>query len=179
MVRTDATPIWITEYAHETLPPEPLGIDPALQAQYAEDALELAAQNPRVRMFVWFVFRDRADGLWQSGLLSEDASPKPALERFAASAQRLDARNPVLPESAEVARVPALELAFYVPAGTPVGVSVDGVAKPAVPLEQDGWLDVPLTDPGRDTVDVRVTDPHGHAVTRTVRLRDFQSIEVD
>ena len=175
----DATAIWITEYAHETLPPEPLGIDPALQARYAEDALELAARNSRVRMFVWFVFRDRDDGLWQSGLLSEDSSPKPALERFAAAAHRLDARNPVLPESAEVARLQALELAYDVPAGTPVEVTVDGVLKPAVPLEQDGWLDVPLTDPGNEVVDVRVTDPHGHAVVRRVELRDPRSIQVD
>ena len=168
----DATPIWITEYAHETLPPEPLGIEPALQARYAEDALQLAAQNPRVRMFVWFVFRDRDDGLWQSGLLKEDSSPKPALERFAASADRLDAHNPVLPESAEVARVPALELAYYIPAGTPVDVTVDGAPKPAVPLERDGWLEVPLPDPGPDTVDVRISEPHGHAVIRRVELRD-------
>lgn len=175
----DATPIWITEYAHETRPPEPLGIDPAVQARYAEDALELAAQNPRVRMFVWFVFRDREDGLWQSGLLSEDSSPKPALGRFAEAAHRLDARNPLLPESAEVARVSALELAYYVPAGTPVDVTVDGVQEPAVPLERDGWLDVPLADPRRGTIDVRVTDPQGHAVTRKVELGDSPSIEVD
>jgi hypothetical protein len=166
----DATPLWITEYAHQTAPPDPTGIDPILQARYADDALQLAAQNPRVRMFVWFVFRDRDAGLWQSGLLREDGSPKPALERFTASAQRLDARNPVLPESVDVARVPALELAYYVPAGTPVDVTVDGVPEPAVPLERDGWLDVPLPEARPDSVDVRLTDPHGHAVTRTVQL---------
>ena len=166
----DATPIWITEYAHQTAPPEPTGIDPDLQARYAEDALELAAQNPRARMFVWFVFRDRADGLWQSGLLAEDGSPKPALERFTVSAHSLDARNPALPEGADVARMSALELAYYVPTGTPVEVTVDGVAKPAVPLEKDGWLDVPLPEARPDTVDIRLTDPHGHAVTRTVQL---------
>ena len=88
-----------------------------LQARYAAEALELAAENPRVRMFVWFVFRDPVDGLWQSGLLSTDGSPKPALETFTVSAQRLDGRDPVLPENAEVARVSALELAYYVPVG--------------------------------------------------------------
>jgi polysaccharide biosynthesis protein PslG len=168
----DGTPIWITEYAHETRPLEPHGIDPALQARYAEEALQLAARNPRVRMFVWFVFRDRADALWQSGLLAEDASPKPALETFAASAERLDGRDPVLPESAEVARVPALELAYYVPAGTPVDVTVDGEREPTVPLEQDGWVEVPLDNQPRGELDVRVTEPHGHAVTRTLQLRE-------
>jgi Cellulase (glycosyl hydrolase family 5) len=174
----DDTPIWITEYAHETLPPEPLGIDPELQAQYAEDALRLAAENPRVRLFVWFVFRDREDGLWQSGLLREDYTPKPALAPFAAVAEGLDGRNPVLPESVEVARVPALELAYYVPPGTSIDVTVDGARTPAVPLERDGWLEVPLVDSERGEVDVRVTDPHGHALSRTVRIGD-ETIEVD
>ena len=172
----DETPIWITEYAHETRPAEPLGIDPVQQARYAEDALELAARDPRVRMFVWFVFRDRDDGLWQSGLLREDASPKPALETFAASARQLDGRNPVLPGSAEVARVSALELAYYVPAGTPVDVTVDGEREPAVPLERDGWVEVPLDGLPRDELDVRVTDPHGHAVTRRLELREPETI---
>jgi cellulase (glycosyl hydrolase family 5) len=168
----EVTPIWITEYAHETRPPEPLGIDPTLQARYAEEAVELAAENPRVRMFVWFVFRDPVDGLWQSGFLSEDGSPKPALATFAASAQRLDGRDPVLPESAEVARVPALELAYYVPAGTPIDVTVDGEREPAVPLGRDGWIELPLDGLPRAELDLRVADPHGHAVTRTLQLSD-------
>jgi hypothetical protein len=172
------TPLWITEYAHETQPPERLGIPGDLQADYAEEALRLAAENPRVRLFVWFVFRDREDELWQSGLLREDATAKPALERFAAAALLVDGRNPVLPESAEVARVPALELAYYVPPGTPIGVTVDGRRTPAVPLGQDGWLQVPLEDVG-DVASVRATDPHGHSVSRTVRLEDPATIEVD
>ena len=175
----DGTPIWITEYAHETLPPEQLGIDPTLQARYAEEALQLAAENPRVRMFVWFVFRDQLDGLWQSGLLWDDSTPKPALASFAAAARRLDGRHPVLPEGAEVARVPALELAYYVPAGTPVDLTVDGAPSEAAPLERDGWLEVPLDDPRRDALVVRLTDPHGHSVSRTVRVGGPETIEVD
>ena len=178
MVRTEDTPIWITEYAHETLPPERLGIDPELQARYMEEALQLAAENPRLRVFVWFVFRDRSDGLWQSGLLWEDSTPKPALATFAAAARRLDGRHPVLPEGVEVARVPALELAHYVPTGTPVDVTVDGAQAAAVPLEQDGWLEVPLNGPESDELDLRATDPHGHSVSRTVRIGP-EAIELD
>jgi hypothetical protein len=125
------------------------------------------------------VFRDRLDGLWQSGLLKEDGNPKPALEPFAEVTQELDGRNPVLPESVEVARVPALELAYYVPPGTPLGVTVDGAQKPAVPLEADGWLEVPVGDSVRYPVNVRVTDPHGHSVSRTVQLLDAETIQVD
>jgi hypothetical protein len=173
------TPIWITEYAHETLPPESLGVDPGLQARYAEEALGLAASNPRVRMFVWFVFRDRSDGLWQSGLLQEDGTPKPAFARFAAAAEPLDARNPVVPEGVEVVRVPALELAHFVPPGTPIDVLVDGARSHAVRLETDGWVEVPVEGSARDTVDIRVTDPHGNSVSRTVRLEDPETIVVD
>jgi hypothetical protein len=176
----DVTPLWITEYAHETLPPEPLGIDPALQARYAEEALELAADNPRIRMFVWFVFRDRAEG-WQSGFLSDHGIPKPGLESFAGAAERLDARNPVLPESVEVARVSALELAYHVPVGTPIDVVVDGAPRLAVPLERDGWLEVPIEERqrGADAIGVRATDAYGHSVVRTVRVGRPETIEVD
>jgi hypothetical protein len=175
----EETPLWVTEYAHETLPPEPLGIDVDLQATYAEEALELAADNPRVRMFVWFVFRDGAEG-WQSGLFSDDGAPKPALESFTASAGSLDARNPVLPEGVEVARVPTLELAYHVPAGTPIDVTVDGAPELAVPLGRDGWLEVPLDDEGgADALGVRATDTYGHSVVRTVRLGGAETIEVD
>jgi hypothetical protein len=37
---------------------------------------------------------------------------------------------------------------------------------------------VPVDDSPRDSVDVLVTDPHGHSVSRTVRLED-ETIEVD
>jgi hypothetical protein len=170
------TPVWVTEYAHETRPPEKLGVAPELQAEYAEEALELAAESPRVRLFVWFVFRDRPDSLWQSGLLAADSTPKPALERFAAAARRVDGRNPVLPEGADVARVPALELAYYVPPDAPIAVTVGGRRKPAVPLRPDGSIEVPLGDSVHDVVVIRATDPHGHSVVRTVRLEDREAI---
>ena len=166
----EQTPIWITEYAHETLPREPLGIAPALQARYAREALDLVAANPRFRMFVWFGFRDRHDGPWQSGLMWEDSRPKPALASFAATARRLDGHNPLLPDSVEVVRVPALELAYYVPAGTHVAVSIDGASSESVPLERDGWLEVPLQGRTRDELELRATDPHGHSVLRAVRI---------
>jgi hypothetical protein len=72
-------------------------------------------------------------------------------------------------QSADVARVSALALAYYVPVGTPVDVTVDGKREPAVPLERDGWLEVPLDGAPGDELDVRATDPHGHSVTRTVQ----------
>jgi hypothetical protein len=163
------TPLWLTEYGHETLPGEQLGIDPALQARYAEDALSVAAGNRRVRMFLWFVLRDRAETPWQSGLLATDGSPKPALDRFAEIAMDLDGRNPVLPEDARVARLPTLELAFYTPAGASIAVTVES-ERTTVPLERDGWIEVPVDGGPGDVLAVRASDPFGHTVSRTVRL---------
>jgi hypothetical protein len=175
----EETPLWITEYGHETLPLEPLGIDTALQARYAEDALALAAGNLRIRMFLWFVFRDRTGNPWQSGLLGGDGSPKPALARFAEVAERVDGRNPLLPEDVEVARVPALELAFHTPAGTPIQVTIDEAEEVAVTLERDGWLHVPVEGRSGEVLGLRATDPHGHSVVRTVRLGGRGTIGVD
>jgi hypothetical protein len=173
------TPFWITEYGHETLPSEPLGIDAALQARYAQDALALAVENPRVRMFLWFIFRDRAGNPWESGLLREDGSAKPALARLAEVAVRVDGRNPVLPEDVQVARVPALELAFHTPAGTPIQVTIERGGEVAVPLAHDGWLDVPVDGRPGEVLGVRATDPYGHSVSRTVRLGSRETIELD
>jgi hypothetical protein len=78
----DDIPLWITEYAHESIPAEPLGIPPELQAQYAARALELAARVERVRMFVWFTFRDDQTNAWQSGMLDDRGRPRPAYEQF-------------------------------------------------------------------------------------------------
>ena len=47
---------------------EPNGISRAQQAAYAAQALALAKKDPRTDMFIWFVFRDHATSLWQSGL---------------------------------------------------------------------------------------------------------------
>lgn len=163
-------PLWLTEYGHETAPDDPVGVSPALQARYVEQAIALAADNPRVRMFVWFIIRDRPGTPWQSGLIAEDDARKPALAEFAQAAQRVDARNPVLPPEAEVARLPALELAYHAPAGSPVDVHIEGEQPISVPLGRDGWIDVPLEVTRRRVLDVRATDQYGQSVKRTVRI---------
>lgn len=162
------TPVWITEYAHETVP-DPVGVSLDTQARFAEEALTLAAANPRVRVLVWFTLIDRAGDPWQSGLIDADGEEKPAYARFAAIAANLDPRNPVLPPSSEVARVPALELAHYVPAGAPIEVTTGAGETLSVTLGADGWLDVPVAD-GSSLVSLRAADEHGHTVERLVRV---------
>jgi Cellulase (glycosyl hydrolase family 5) len=168
----DEIPLWLTEYGHETLPLEPLGVSPELQAQFAEEALALASENPRIRTFVWFILRDTSGTPWQSGLLDENGSPKPALETFTAAAASLDARNPVVPEDVDVARVPVLELAYSTPAGDPISVEIDGAAPATVPLGVDGWIEVPLENRTGTVLALQAVNPHGHAVNRSIEFQD-------
>ena len=160
----------MTEYAHETRPGNSIGIAPELQATFAAEALDVAAQSLRVRLFVWFIFRDSSENPWRSGVLAQDGTPKPAFASFSDAAQRLDGRNPVLPVDAEVARIPVLELAYYTEAGDPVEVRLEGRKPFSVPLRDDGWLDVPVEGRPGAVRRVRAIDAHGHSVNRVLRF---------
>jgi polysaccharide biosynthesis protein PslG len=83
-------PIWVTEYAYEAKPDDPKGLSPSVQARYAARALALAARVPRVKLFVWFTFRDDRTNAWQSGLLDARGHARPAYERFAAEVRAID-----------------------------------------------------------------------------------------
>jgi Cellulase (glycosyl hydrolase family 5) len=86
-------PIWITEYGNETKPGEPKGVTEAQQARYLPQAIALARKDPRVKMFIWFVFRDSPTSTWQSGLYRLNGSAKPAARAWRLAAAPLDARN--------------------------------------------------------------------------------------
>jgi hypothetical protein len=84
-------PVWITEYAYETNPPDPeIGVSWETQAEWMQEAYELAAENPRIELFAWFLLKDETDlngaepGVpgWQSGLLTADGQRKPAFDTF-------------------------------------------------------------------------------------------------
>lgn len=79
------TPIWITELGYEVAPAEPKGVPEDVQADYAEQSIELAAAEPRVEVFVWFAFADAEGNEWQSGLLDDTGAKRPAYESFAAA----------------------------------------------------------------------------------------------
>ncbi len=143
------TPFWVTEYAHETRPENPVGVEPEVQAKFAADALEVAAGNPRVRLFVWFTLRDSPGNPWTSGLLAEGGTPRPAFASFGERARALDGRNPVLPADAAVARIPVLELARYTATGEPVEVILGARERFSVALRPDGWVDVALNGHAR------------------------------
>ena len=89
-----SAPIWITEYGHQTKPPDSLGVSYATQAAYIQQAISIAAGYRFVDMFIWFVFRDDQGQPWESGIYTEGGAAKgtsPA--RFSAVARPLDARN--------------------------------------------------------------------------------------
>ncbi len=83
-------PIWVTEYAYEAKPDDPTGLAPETQAAYAARALAFAARVPRVKLFVWFTFRDDRTNAWQSGLLDARGRERPAYKRFAAEVRLID-----------------------------------------------------------------------------------------
>ena len=81
----DDIPLWITEFGYEVAPAEPFGVSQEVQAERAVRALQLAAAEPSVEMFVWFTFADSEHNTWQSGLLDATGKERPAYQRFAAA----------------------------------------------------------------------------------------------
>jgi hypothetical protein len=164
-------PLWITEYGLETRPADPHGIPPALQARYGLDALHMAAALPRVRMFVWFVFHDRSETPWQSGLIAADGQPKPALRAFSRAAHRLDVREPLVADGARRVYVPALELAYRAPPGSSIQIEGIGMYPFSVHLRKDGWLNLPLKGARGSAIVFWAGDDHGNWIRRLVRRR--------
>jgi hypothetical protein len=81
--------LWLDEYAYQTNPPDKLrGVTPGRQDRYLQHASYLAWRNPRVQLIAQYLWKDEETGPpprytgWQSGLLTEDGTPKPALAHF-------------------------------------------------------------------------------------------------
>ena len=143
-------PIWISEYAHETVP-DPLGIPVATQAAYLRQAMGMAQRDSRVSMFIWFILRDHAETPWGSGVIDAAGAAKPALSAFSALARVFDARNAIVTVTRPnpVIRLSAVNIAYYGPAGTPVGGNfwvrdragkIVAHGQPLVKLEHDAWI---------------------------------------
>jgi cellulase (glycosyl hydrolase family 5) len=86
-------PIWITEYGNETKPGEPNGVTEKQQVVYLPQAIAIARRDPRVKVFVWFVFQDSTGSPWQSGLYRLDGSGKRSAGAWATAVAPLDMRN--------------------------------------------------------------------------------------
>jgi hypothetical protein len=179
-------PIWITEYGNETRPGEPKGVTEAQQAAYLPSAIAMARLDPRVKMFIWFVFRDSTGSTWQSGLYRLNGSAKPAAAAWRRFAPGLDARN--ASASAPGGTIEPI-VTVYVrdfcgnnPAGSAVGsttrVYVAGklvaVTQEQVPLEPECTVEItlPVTVFAGTTylasIDLNATA--GNVTTRTLTL---------
>ena len=169
-------PLWVTEYA------EPgTYVSPARQAEDLGRAVELAAEQPSVQMFIWLMLRNHPGTQWQSGI-----TRKPALRVFREDARQYDPRNAIVPFAGQrrsfSLRVPALELRWHLSPGSRVGVQylvqIHGRRVTSGALASrigfDGWVPVPLhfaALPTRDyTLTLRIEDVHGFRVTRTLQL---------
>lgn len=81
--------LWLDEYAYQTNPPDKLrGVTPGRQDRYLQQAAYLAWRHGRVQLLAQYLWRDEKVGGgkrytgWQSGLLTADGEPKPALQHF-------------------------------------------------------------------------------------------------
>jgi len=178
--------IWITEYGHETKPGEPRGVTNAQQASYAAQALAIAKKDPRVDMFVWFVFQDTKTSTWQSGLYSLAGGAKPALARFRAAAKPLDARNAIVNVKGgtkPTVAVSVREFGTNNKVGAKIGVNyklkvgskVVGIGQPQTVLGVDGWIhfkvQTAIAKGSTYILSVEPNDVNGTVLNRTLTLK--------
>ena len=178
-------PIWVTEYGHETKP-DPRGVTFSTQRKYLQQAFGIARKDPRVAMFIWFIFADRPSVPWQSGLLTASGAPKNAYATFASLAKGVDARNAIVSVHGRdpVVRFSVLPMSYYAPVGSVVGVAwqlkqgatVINAGIPTVPLGVDGWvsLQIPAFKPVKGktyTLIARANNDTAVAVERVLTLK--------
>ncbi len=139
-------PIWVTEYGEQTRPEYPGGVSRAQQAADAKLVLQMAADNPYIEMFVWFILRDSTSQTWFSGLLTKNGAKKPAYGTFAAAAKGIDGQSQVIaPGKAPTVRLDVPFLSYHNRVGAVVGITyrvydgrtVIAVAQPTARIAAD------------------------------------------
>ncbi|HWB22057.1 MAG TPA: cellulase family glycosylhydrolase [Gaiellaceae bacterium] len=117
-------PIWITEYAEQTLPQSTTGgVSYKQQASDVKLAMKMAAASPYVEMFIWFTFRD-SPGTWQSGLETAGGAKKPSYAAFSAVAHTIDGQSQIVgPNKLPKISVYVPFLAYHDAIGSKLGVS--------------------------------------------------------
>jgi hypothetical protein len=179
-----SVPVWVTEYGHETKPPDPHGVSYATQAKYAVQALNIAKNDPNVQMFIWFVFHDTVGNPWQSGLYAQNGAQKAAYDPFGAVARLIDGTMfTVKAGTTPRVTVNVPYLAYYSQPGTQIGLTYvvrDGsatvaVGQPVATLAADQSITFsPSFKPAKGhtyTVTATANEPNGHSETRTALIK--------
>lgn len=180
------TPIWITEYGFQTKPGQSKGVTATQQAAYMRQALAIVKKDQRVKMFIWFIFRDDPTSAWHSGLLNEDSTPKPSLAAFNSLARSVDVRHVemlVKPGTSNpVLRLPVWALAARDGVGAALGATISvvygrqtTVVQPTSAIGVDGYaaFRVPITKArlnGLYNVELTIGDINGNKVVRTATV---------
>jgi hypothetical protein len=120
--------VWVTEYGHQTKPPDSFGIPYGKQAAYVRQSIALARSYSFVTMFIWFVYQDDQGQPWESGLYTQGGARKSsAPARFAAMARPLDPRNGMYAfRPGTLTPLVTLHVRKFCtkdPAGTPIGMT--------------------------------------------------------
>jgi len=119
-------PIWVTEFAQQTKPEYPAGVTHAQQAEYAQQALEMAKANPYVEMFIWFILRDSSTQTWRSGLITKNGTKKQAYSIFTSTAKNIDGQTQwIFPGANPTLKIDVPYLAWYDPSGSKVGITYE------------------------------------------------------
>ncbi|MBV8256978.1 MAG: hypothetical protein JO073_04090 [Actinobacteria bacterium] len=80
----------MTEYGYQTNPPNKTvyGTSWQNQAAWLTQSVSMARQNPRIKIFLWYLLKDGPPpGSWQSGLQTVTGQKKPAWAAFAKAAK--------------------------------------------------------------------------------------------
>ena len=163
-------PIWITEYGQQTKPQVGYGVTYAKQAAFAKQALRMAASNPYVEMFCWFIIRD-SPKTWKSGLMTSAGARKPAFAAFASTARLLDGQTiRVTPGRSPLVKLYVPYLTFQNQSGAVLGITyrvyngnaLVAVGQPASPLSPDESV----------TFEARFTPAKGKSYRLTADVND-------
>ena len=177
-------PIWVTEYAEQTKPEYPIGgVSYSQQSADVQKALQLAAEDPYVQMFVWFIFRDSTSQTWFSGIEKKTGAKKPSYNAFAKAAAGIVGHSQVVaPGKTFSVVLPVPVMAYYNPTGTKVGLTWAvkqgkknlAIAQPLLPLKTGGTITIPINYrpvKGQSyTLSVIVNDKHGHTEQSVIAL---------
>jgi hypothetical protein len=114
-------------------------------------ALKLAAANPYVNMFVWFIFRDSTSSTWFSGLQQSSGKKKPAYNAFKTTAHGIVGQSQTVTAGKKFSvKIPVPILSYYNSPGAKIGVTYKvligktlyAIGQPLERMAKDGTITV-------------------------------------